>query len=49
MRRRGIGYTTYRGWKVLDGQELARGVSQGRPRVKVCGVAEMLEVIGLGG
>ncbi|HEV3465459.1 MAG TPA: NADP oxidoreductase, partial [Actinomycetota bacterium] len=48
MRRRGIDYTTYRGWKVLDGHELARGASQGRPRVKVCGVAEMLEVIGRG-
>ena len=45
LRRRGIDYTTYEGWRVLDGHELTRGASQGRPRVKVCGVPEMLEVI----
>src|SRR5215204_6490163 len=45
LRRRGIDYTTYQGWKVLDGHELARGAAQGRPRVKVCAVPEMLEVI----
>jgi ferredoxin--NADP+ reductase len=45
LRRRGIDYTTYQGWKVLDAHELARGAAQGRPRVKVCAVPEMLEVI----
>ena len=45
LRRRGIDYTTYQGWKVLDGHELAHGAAQGRPRVKVCAVPEMLEVI----
>jgi ferredoxin--NADP+ reductase len=45
LRRRGIDYTTYQGWRVLDGHELALGASQGRPRVKVCSVPEMLEVI----
>ena len=49
LRRRGIDYTTYQGWKVLDGHELARGAAQGRPRVKVCAVPEMLEVIRGGG
>jgi ferredoxin--NADP+ reductase len=49
LRRRGIDYTTYQGWKVLDAHELARGAAQGRPRVKVCAVPEMLEVIRAGG
>jgi ferredoxin--NADP+ reductase len=48
LRRRGIDYTTYQGWKVLDGHELARGAAYGRPRVKVCAVPEMLEVIRAG-
>ena len=38
-------YVTYAGWKVLDAYELARGAEQGRPRVKVTRVPEMLEVI----
>ena len=45
LRRRGIEYTTYPDWRVLDGHELALGAGQGRPRVKVCSVPEMLEVI----
>ena len=45
LRRRDIEYTTYQGWRVLDSHELALGASQGRPRVKVCSVPEMLEVI----
>ncbi|HET7516651.1 MAG TPA: FAD-dependent oxidoreductase [Actinomycetes bacterium] len=45
LRRRGIDYTTYQGWRILDGHELALGASQGRPRVKVCSVPEMLEII----
>jgi ferredoxin/flavodoxin---NADP+ reductase len=45
LRRGGIEYTTYQGWRVLDSHELALGASQGRPRVKVCSVPEMLEVI----
>ncbi|HEY6707841.1 MAG TPA: FAD-dependent oxidoreductase [Actinomycetota bacterium] len=49
LRRRGIDYTTYQGWQALDAYELARGADQGRPRVKVTTVAEMLEVIGRGG
>ena len=49
LRRRGIDYTTYQGWQALDGHELARGADQGRPRVKVTTVAEMLEVIRPGG
>jgi ferredoxin--NADP+ reductase len=45
LRRRGIDYTTYQGWRVLDGYELALGAGEGRPRVKVTNVPEMLEII----
>jgi ferredoxin--NADP+ reductase len=45
LRRRGIAYTTFEDWQVLDAHELALGAGQGRPRVKLCTVPEMLEVI----
>jgi ferredoxin--NADP+ reductase len=35
LRRRGIDYTTWRDWQVLDAYEVAQGQRQGRPRVKV--------------
>jgi ferredoxin/flavodoxin---NADP+ reductase len=35
----------YAGWKVLDTYEVTRGAEQGRPRVKVTRVPEMLEII----
>ena len=38
-------YITYADWKKLDAHELAQGAAQGRPRVKVTRVAEMLDVI----
>ena len=38
-------YVTYAGWKVLDAYEVKRGAEQGRPRVKVTRVPEMLEII----
>jgi ferredoxin--NADP+ reductase len=41
-------YVTYAGWKVLDAFETARGAEQGRPRVKVTSVPEMLTVIRAG-
>ena len=34
----------YHGWKVLDGHERRSGVAQGRPRVKVTSVDEMLGI-----
>jgi ferredoxin--NADP+ reductase len=49
LRHRGIHYTTYQDWLALDGHEVALGASQGRPRVKVTTVPEMLEVIRRGG
>jgi ferredoxin--NADP+ reductase len=45
LAERGIDYVTYADWQALDAFEVARGEAQGRPRVKVCRVPEMLEVI----
>jgi ferredoxin--NADP+ reductase len=45
LRDRGIDYVTYRDWKILDRHEVGRGEDQGRPRVKVTTVAEMLSII----
>ena len=38
-------YMTYADWKKLDAYELAHGAEQGRPRVKVTRVADMLQII----
>lgn len=42
---RGIDYVTYAGWKLIDQFEVARGTDQGRPRVKVTSVPEMLQIV----
>lgn len=39
-------YFSYADWKKLDEMEMARGASQGRPRVKFTSTAEMLAAIG---
>lgn len=44
LRERGVEWVDEKGWKRLDDHETARGKAQGRPRVKLCSVAEMLEV-----
>jgi len=41
-------YVTYGDWKKLDAYELACGAEQGRPRVKVTRVPEMLQIINKG-
>ncbi|MBC8162700.1 MAG: FAD-dependent oxidoreductase [Roseiflexaceae bacterium] len=38
-------YVGWPDWKILDGHETGLGSTQGRPRVKVIEVAEMLEII----
>jgi ferredoxin/flavodoxin---NADP+ reductase len=43
--RRKPEFVSYADWKVLDAYEQARGQEQGRPRVKVTSVPEMLEII----
>jgi len=45
LRQRGVEFVDYAGWKLLDEYETARGAEQGRPRVKVTSVADMLEII----
>lgn len=45
LAERGVDYVTFQDWEALDEFELARGKAEGRPRVKVCQVEEMLEVI----
>jgi ferredoxin/flavodoxin---NADP+ reductase len=45
LRERGIDYVTYQDWKILDQYEVASGSRQGRPRVKVTTVPEMMAVI----
>jgi ferredoxin/flavodoxin---NADP+ reductase len=48
LRQRGIDYVTYEDWQILNEHELARGRDQGRPRVKVTTVPEMLAIIHAG-
>jgi ferredoxin--NADP+ reductase len=45
LRERDIGYVTYQDWKILDQYEAACGATQGRPRIKVTTVSEMMAVI----
>jgi ferredoxin--NADP+ reductase len=45
LKQRKPDYVTFAGWKVLDAYETARGAEQGRPRVKVTSVPEMLKII----
>ena len=46
LRERGVCRVDHEGWNRLDAHETARGKAQDRPRVKLCSVAEMLEVAG---
>jgi ferredoxin--NADP+ reductase len=45
LRERGADYVSYADWKILDGHETAAGAAQGRPRVKVTRVPEMMAII----
>jgi ferredoxin--NADP+ reductase len=45
LRERGVAYVSYEDWKRLDSHETTAGAAQGRPRVKVTSVPQMLEVI----
>lgn len=45
LRERKVEYIGYEGWKRLDAHETAAGSTQGRPRVKVTAVPEMLQII----
>ncbi len=45
LAERCVDYVTFQDWEALDEFERSRGEAEGRPRVKVCRVDEMLEVI----
>jgi ferredoxin/flavodoxin---NADP+ reductase len=45
LRQRDLDYATYEDWRILDKYEVARGASQGRPRIKITTVPEMMEII----
>lgn len=48
LRERNVDVVTVQDWKTLDQHEVARGAEQGRPRVKVTTVPEMITVIHAG-
>ena len=48
LRERGVDHVTYGDWQTLDQYEVAAGRTQGRPRVKVTTVPEMMAVIRAG-
>lgn len=43
LKERGVEFVTFEDWLTLDKHELSQGESQGRPRVKLTTVSEMLE------
>jgi ferredoxin--NADP+ reductase len=45
VRSRKRNYVSRQGWKKLDAYEAACGAAQGRPRIKVASVEEMLAII----
>jgi ferredoxin--NADP+ reductase len=45
LAERGVTVTTWADWQTLDKAEQARGAAQGRPRVKLTSVPEMLEIV----
>jgi ferredoxin--NADP+ reductase len=42
---RGVRYVSFEDWQRLDALEVARGEEQGRPRVKLCRVDDMLAAL----
>ncbi|RMD75432.1 MAG: NADP oxidoreductase, partial [Chloroflexi bacterium] len=48
LRERGVDFVSYADWQRLNEYETAQGVAQGRPRVKVTRVEEMLDIIRAG-
>lgn len=48
LRERGVDFVSYADWKTLDIHETSQGAAQGRPRVKVTRVDEMMDIIHAG-
>jgi len=46
LRKRVPGVVTWRGWQAIDAHERGRGAPEGRPRIKLVRVPEMLAVAG---
>ncbi len=46
LRKRDVRWVDKEGWGRIEAHEIARGTREGRPRVKICTVEEMLEVAG---
>jgi ferredoxin--NADP+ reductase len=46
LAQRGADHVTYIGWQAIDQAEVSAGEPHGRPRIKFCTVAEMVEAAG---
>lgn len=44
MQDRGVEVVTWEGWQQIDAEESRLGEQQGRPRVKITSVQNMLEI-----
>ncbi len=49
LERRGVRFTTWDQWLLVDAHEVREGERLGRPRLKVCRVDEMLDIADSGG
>ena len=49
LRERGVRWIDEAGWRRLDAHETGLGSAEGRPRVKLCTVEEMLTIAGVAG
>ncbi len=45
LKARGVDYVTFADWQALDKIEIERGAAQGRPRVKLTDIEEMLGIV----
>jgi len=46
LEKRKVEFVSFADWKLLDAHEIEAGQKQGRPRVKLTSIAEMLEIFG---
>ncbi|HIA55982.1 MAG TPA: NADP oxidoreductase, partial [Candidatus Lambdaproteobacteria bacterium] len=44
LEKRKVEFVSFADWKLLDAHEIEAGQKQGRPRVKLTSIAEMLEI-----
>ncbi|NTW04080.1 MAG: hypothetical protein HGA19_22885 [Oscillochloris sp.] len=48
LHARGVNFVSYEDWQLLDAYETSAGEAQGRPRVKITRISEMMEIIRAG-